>query len=148
MERIIKATMLAGLLPGLVSPIIWPAVVLFVEGRWPTWSVYPMAALTISFFAIIIALPCCVIFGSPALVGLEKIKLNKSAIAGATGFIIALVVYFLLAVSNNFSSLSPSWPLAAFFAANGAICAAVASSLSRTNKRVKADAQKTRVSYP
>ena len=55
MARIAKATSLAGLVSGLIAPIIWPFVVLLLDGAWPTWSVYPVAALTISFFAIIIA---------------------------------------------------------------------------------------------
>lgn len=139
MERIIKGTMLAGLLPGLMAPIIWPIVVLLVEGGWPTWSTYPMAALSISFFAIIIALPCCVGLGAPALFGLNKLNLNSPAIAGILGFTMALLIFFLFAVSNDYPTFSQSWPLATFFAINGAIAGTAASLLSRTNKQRNTD---------
>lgn len=56
MKQIIKANLLAGLSPGLVAPVIWPIVAFLVDGKFPTWSTYPMAALSISFFAIIIGL--------------------------------------------------------------------------------------------
>ncbi len=134
MERLIKSSFKAGLIPGLVAPIIWPLVVLLIEGRWPSWPAYPMAILPISLFAILIAAPSCLVLGAPALFVLERLNLNTPTIAGATGAIIALLIYFILSLVNEYPSVSQSWPLAVFFAIIGASCGATASKLSRTNK--------------
>lgn len=134
MKRIIKANLLAGLSPGLVAPVIWPIVAFLVDGKFPTWSTYPMAALSISFFAIIIGLVSCLVLGSPTLISLEKLNLNTPTSAGTSGFIIALFLYFLFTVSKEQSSITQSWPLGVFFAVLGGICGSTASLLSRTNK--------------
>lgn len=139
MARITKATFLAGLLSGLVAPLAWPFVVLLINGSWPTWSIYPMAALSISSFTIIIATPCSVVIGGATLFLLEKYDLNTLAITGLLGLITALLIYFLLAGANNYPSLSQSWPLAAFFAVIGLICGVVACYLSRSNNALKMD---------
>ena len=133
MTQIFKATLLSGLLSGLLAPFIWPFVVLLVDGSWPTWSVYPMAALAITFFAIIIATPCSVVFGSLALFFLEKHNLNTVAITGSLGLTSAVLLYLLVATGYSYPPLSHSWPLAAFFAIIGTTCGVLASYLSRTN---------------
>lgn len=148
MARIIKATLLAGLLSGLVAPIIWPFVVLLIDGAWPTWSVYPIAAIAVSFFAVIIATPCCIVLGGLAIFILEKHNLNTPAIIGLSGLISALLLYLLVATSNDYPSFSQSWPLAAFFAIIGSTCGALASHLSRTNKHFKMiRRKKTRLTF-
>lgn len=134
--KIIKGTIFAGLLPGVVSPILWPFVVLFFEGRWPDWSIYPMAVVGISFFAILIGLPCCIALGSPALFALDKLNLNTPTIAGIAGSVIAISFYFLLAHIHDYPPVSKMWPLAAFFACNGMACGAMASLGSRQNQSV------------
>jgi hypothetical protein len=138
MARITKATLLAGLLSGLIAPAIWPFVVLLIDGAWPTWSVYPVAALTISFFAIIVATPCCIVLGGLVLLALEQLNLNTPAISGILGLVSALLIYLLVATSYNYPSLSEFWPLAAFFVIIGSTCGALASYLSRTNESLKA----------
>ena len=141
MARIAKATLLAGLLSGVIAPIMWPFVGLLIDGTWPTWSVYPMAALTISFFAIIIATPCCIVLGGLVLLALEKLNLNTPAISGLSGLVLALLIYLLVATSYNYPSLSEFWPLAAFFAIIGSTCGALASYLSSTNKSLQPTAE-------
>ena len=131
MARITKATLLAGLLSGLVAPIVWPFIFLLVDGAWPTWSVYPMAALTISIFTIIIATPCCVFIGGTMLFFLEKYDLNTPIISGLLGLISALLIFFLATVGSKYPSFSESWPLAGFFALMVVICGMAASLISR-----------------
>ena len=141
--HIIKANFLAGLLSGVVAPVIWPLVVFLTEGGFPTWSSYPLAAVSIFAFAIIIGLAGCIIVGIPTISILEKNNINKPTIAGMSGLIMATIVFFVISIINNYPSLSQTWPLAAFFACMGALCGATASALSSTNKPLKNDAGKS-----
>lgn len=134
MARITKATLLAAVLSGLVAPIVWPFVILRIDGAWPTWSIYPMAALAISAFTVIISAPCCIVIGGTALFFLETHNFNAPIITGTLGLISSLVIFFLVGAGNNYPSLSQSWPLAAFFAVFGVFCGVAASLLSRTNE--------------
>lgn len=131
--RIIKSTVLAGLLTGLIAPLIWPVVIMLSKGQWPTWSIYPMAALTISLITIIITIPCSLIIGSPALFYLEKVNLNVPTVVGVLGLIVAFFMYLLVAEINNFPLITQAWPLAVFFSILGAINGVTSSMISRTN---------------
>ena len=139
MGRIIKSTLLAGLAPGVAAPIVWPAVVVLVEGKWPDWHVYPMAALAISSFSIFIAIPSCVTFGSVSLFILEKLDINTPAITGILGLILSLLLYLSIASVNDYPPISQAWPVAAFFSIMGAMCGVIASSVSCTNTALKRD---------
>ena len=132
--HIIKANFLAGLLSGVIAPVIWPLVVFFTEGKFPTWSAYPLAAVPIFTFTIILGFAGCIIIGIPTLSILEKHNINTPTIAGMSGLIFATIVFFAISVINNYPSLSLTWPLAAFFASIGAFCGFTASALARTNK--------------
>jgi len=135
--QIIKANIIAGLLSGVLAPIIWPLIVLLTEGKLPTWSSYPLAALSIFSFATILSLIGCIIIGIPTLLILENNKLNKPIIAGLSGLVAASVVFFIISISNNYPSLSQSWPLAAFFACIGGFCGFTASALTRRSRRTQ-----------
>ena len=132
--HIIKANFFACLLSGVIAPVIWPLVVFFTEGKFPNWSNYPLAAVSIFAFTIILSLAGCIIIGIPTLSILEKHNINTPTIAGMSGLILATIVFFAISVINNYPSVSQTWPLAAFFASMGAICGLTASALARTNK--------------
>ena len=137
--HIVKANVLAGLLSGVIAPVIWPLVVFFTEGKFPTWSSYPLTAVSIFAFTVILGVAGCIIIGIPTLLFLEKNNINKPAIAGMSGLIMATIVFFAISTFNNYPSLSQTWPLATFFACIGAICGATASALVHTSKAFKRD---------
>lgn len=86
--------------------------------------------------------------GSPVLFGLAKINRATPAVAGCKGFVAALAVYAIVAVTDNYPAWSTGWPLAGCFAVNGAVCGALAGSVWRGNARSKESARKPRAPFP
>jgi hypothetical protein len=139
MQRVLNATAISGFLPGIFAPIIWPFVVVLMQGSWPTWSVYPMAAISVAFFALVFSLPFNFVLGSLVIISLEKFNLNHPLIVGLLGGLTAFFVYMLLATFNDYPPLKQAWPLGGYFSILGVICGVAASHISRTNKALKSD---------
>lgn len=140
MGRVLKANLIAGVLPGIISPLLWPIVVFLVEGKFPDWVNYPIAAVSIMFFATIIGLAGGVLIGFPTLLLLEKAQLNKPVAAALIALLLVLAGYWVLGPSLAEAPFSQSWPVSLFLGLLGAICALVASRLSRPNQALETDA--------
>jgi len=141
--EMLKANLLSGLLPAVFSPLLWPFVVLFSEGHFPSWETYPNAALSISFFALLIGLCACLVLGFPSLMVLDRLDLNKPIIASIAGLILAIMLFLIITAGGKDATLSNLWTILIFFALLGAVCGAAASILSRTNKALKTDSKST-----
>ena len=137
--EMLKASFLSGLLPPVLAPALWPFVVLLSEGRFPSWEVYPTAALSIMFFALLIGICACVVLGFPCLVTLEKFNLNRPAITSIAGLLLSVMLFFMIDVGGEEATKNDLWPVLAFFAVLGAAWGAAASILSRPNKANSAD---------
>ena len=129
-SEIFKASFFAGLLPGLIVPLVWPFVILAVEGDFPSWSSYPMAILTISCFSVVIGLGACIIFGAPILWAASRLRLNIPLFLALIGGALGLILFLMVLRVPDISRLSESWPIATLFVLMAAICGYVASFLS------------------
>ncbi len=134
LPTVVTGAFLAGLMPGIIAPLAWPLVVMAVEGSFPDWSVYPSAAVVISLFAIFFGLMGSVFVGSPILVVLSRFNLNLPWLAAVFGVFVSLSAFAVIELPNGDWPISESWPLAVFFAINGAVCGYVASSYMHSNK--------------
>ncbi len=87
---------------------------------------------TVSFFALIIGLPACLLIGVPAVLLANQSGINNPIAMGMIGAVLSvgLAVVMLFAVDIDAVPLSEIWPLYAFFAVVGAACGACASALS------------------
>lgn len=132
-KRILMPSFLAGLLPGCLAPILFPFVVLLVEGRFPDWKNYPAAALTIALFGAVAGTIGSIALGVPSIFALEKLNLNKPPVVAAVGAVFGLLFFLLLGPEHGHVSLAQSWPIAAFVSLLAAVCGYSASKLSRFN---------------
>jgi hypothetical protein len=129
-SKIFKASIFAGLLPGLIVPLVWPFVVFAVEGDYPSWSSYPMAMLTISYFSVAIGLGACIILGVPILWAASRLRLNIPLFIALIGGALGLILFLMVLRVPDTSPSSESWPIATLFVLMAAICGYVASYLS------------------
>ena len=137
-ERILMASILTGLIPGFITPSLWPFVIYFVEGKFPDLANYPMAAVTIAFFAILIGLGSCLFLGFPTLLTLSKYKINRPLISSMIGMVFSLALFLIMfGTGQNQMTISESWPIATLFAILGLVCGTFASVMSRPNKSLK-----------
>ena len=137
MMGIVKATLVAGLIPGILVPVLWPLVVFLIEGKFPDGASYPMGAVAIAFFATLTGLVVSVGLGSLTLVCLEKYRLNNPILAAGAGFIVGVTVFWLAGPSLSQAPLGRSWPVYLFLGVLGAVCGSMASQLSRPSQRPK-----------
>ena len=122
---------LAGLMPGALAPILFPFVVLAVEGHFPSWETYPAAAITIAFFGIMAGTIGSIALGVPSLLALERLNLNRPPVVAAVGAAFGVLLFLLLGPDHRQAPLAQSWPIAAFVSALAAVCGYLASKLSR-----------------
>ena len=137
MKRIIKACFLAGLVPGVLAPFLWPLVVWLMEGELPNWSSYPVAAAGIFFFATILGLGVCGTIGVSCLLCLEKFKLNSPPLFAMLGFILGCAMLYMAGPDQLQTELPRSWPMYAFFGVLGAACGFTASYRSRSKIEIE-----------
>ena len=133
-----RACLLAGVVPALLSPVLWPLVVeLMAEGEG--LAVYSsgfetavIALGVVAFFALIIGLPACLLIGFPAVLLADQKGINRPTIMATIGAALSLGVYVVtsFAVGTDSVPLPEIWPLYAFFVIIGAACGACASALS------------------
>jgi hypothetical protein len=136
-KNILMTSFLAGLLPGVIAPILFPFVILIVEGHFPSWETYPAAAITIAFFGAMAGAIGSVVLGVPSLLALERLNLNRPPVAAAVGAVFGVLLFLLFGPDQKQASLAQSWPIAAFFSALAAVCGYFASKLSRPNKALQ-----------
>ena len=144
MKRILMTSFLAGLLPGVLAPILFPFVVLIVEGHFPSWEIYPVAAITIALFGVMAGTIGSIVLGVPSLLALERLNLNKPPVVAALGAIFGVLLFLLFGPDHRQASLAKSWPVAMFFSVLAAVCGYFASKLSRPNNALQPTSPLTR----
>lgn len=138
-QRLVLANLKAGVIPAIFSPIVWPFVVLAMEGEFPNWSTYPMATFTIILFALVVGIFGCMIIGMPTILILQKFNMNIPMVASVIGFISTMTLYLCFGPSLELAPIKQSWPIYLFLGVIGASCGYMASYLSRPNKRMQSD---------
>ncbi len=133
-KKILMTSFLAGLLPGVIAPILFPFVNLIVEGHFPSWEVYPAAAITIAFFGALAGTIGSIVLGVPVLLALERRNLNRPLVVAVVGAVFGVLLFLLFVHDQTQASLAQSWPIAVFFAVLAAACGYCASKLSRPSK--------------
>jgi hypothetical protein len=143
-KKILMTSFLAGLLPGAIAPILFPFVVLIVEGHFPTWETYPVAAITIALFGAMAGIIGSIVLGIPSLLVLERLNLNRPLVVAVVGAAFGALLFLLFGPDHRQVSLAQSWPIAAFFSILAAVCGYFASKLSRPNKALQPTSPLTR----
>jgi hypothetical protein len=133
-KNILMASFLAGLLPGVIAPILFPFVVLIVDGYFPSLEIYPAAAISIAFFGAMAGTIGSIVLGVPSLLALERINLNRPPVVAAVGAVFGVLLFMLFGSDQKQAPLAQSWPIAAFISFLAAVCGYFSSKLSRPNK--------------
>lgn len=132
-RTILKACLFAGLLPGVLAPLLWPFVPTLMDGKSMNWGLVLFSLFPVSIFALIGGLLGCLVLGVPVLVLLEKYGINRPIISIMVGSALGLLIALTWSLPAE-RSLVSSWPFVLFFIILGAACAGLASYLCRPNK--------------
>jgi hypothetical protein len=130
-NHLFRNVLLAGLLPGIVAPLLWPAVVYLAAGRLPAWHTYPSAALAMAFVAVLVGLSVAAFIGFPVLLALRRYRLNRPWLAALIGALLAVILAYVYGPWEERSGSLPTWPVYLFMLLLGALCGATASLLTR-----------------
>jgi hypothetical protein len=132
-----KSSLLGGAVAGLFAPVLWPFVVLAMEGRIADWYTLLSGLVAVAGFAFIIGLAVSLVVGLPVLLLLHRFSLERPLIVVGAGALIST-----LALSKFMAWPISVWPVYSCGAMGGGLCAFVAVVHMRSNPSFKRGALK------
>ena len=129
LDELVRACFLAGLLPAILAPILWPFVLISEGNGIPTLPL--VAIMSISGMALLGGMIGCLLVGIPSIYAADRLGVNRPKVMSIIGAAVSVAVLFIVMWAAGHTPPLQSWPVFVFFAAIGASCGAVASRLSR-----------------
>jgi len=124
--RFFRASFVGGLFPAILAPMLWPIVVLLIEGNLVSFS----GLFYVLGIALIVGLSLALAIGFPMLLMLDYFHVNNTATAGVMFSLLAFFLFVYPPV-EGIGGLIERWPLVGFFSLLGGSAGAIASYLSR-----------------
>ena len=129
LDELVRACFLAGLLPAILAPILWPFVLISEGNGIPTLPL--VAIMSISGMALLGGMICCLLVGIPSIYAADRLGVNRPMVMSIVGVAVSIAVLFISMWAGGNTPPLQSWPVFVFVAVIGASCGAVASRLSR-----------------
>ena len=131
----LKSALFTGAAAGLFAPLLWPFVVLAMQGRVADWYLLFSGLVAVAGFALLVGLVVSLFVGFPALLLLHEFALEQPFVVIGVSALIST-----LTLSKFMSWPIGLWPLYSFAVALGGLCGFVACLHIRANHAVKRDA--------
>ena len=132
LDELVRACVLAGFVPVILAPLLFPFLVAYDRGGLPLLD--PLAYLAIAFFALIFGLGMCLVVGLPAIFIADKVGWNNPIAMAAVGAALPVAADFVYRHDVGDHLRSTDWAYYLFIAVIGASCGAVASRQSLRHK--------------
>jgi hypothetical protein len=131
-SRIAFGCLISGLVPGVLAPALWPAVVAVTKGQSfiDAYGVTVTEILAIAAIAVIGGLAGCLLVGIPVLAVLERLNANRPYIAAIIGALVAWIAWIVFGSVRQESLGTADWAIPLFLALIGAVCGGLASLIS------------------
>ena len=129
LDELMRACFLAGFVPAILAPILWPLVLMSAENGIPRLPL--VAVMSISGMALLGGMIGSLLVGLPSICIADRLGLNRPMVMSAIGAVLSVAVLFVSMWGAGNAPPFESWPVFVFFAVIGASCGAVASRLSR-----------------
>ncbi len=123
-SRFAGACFVAGFIPAILAPMLWPVVLFFAPGQSGSSGLSLTAIIAIAGIAFLIGMGLCLVVGLPTILLLDAVGLNKPAISALAGAILSCAIYFF---GVGGASTANIWPSYVFVAIIGACCGAAIS---------------------
>lgn len=130
----LKSALFAGAAAGLFAPLLWPFVVLAMQGRIADWHVLLSGLVAVAGFGLLVGLVVSLFVGFPILLLLHKFALEQPLVVMGAGALIST-----LTLSEFMSWPIRLWPLYSFAVALGGLCGFVAWLCMRPHPASKRD---------
>lgn len=137
---VLKASLIAGLIPAILSPITWHILLYLYYGKQSIFSIFDVffiKILTIIYFSVIFGEIGCLLIGFPGMLVLEKLHINNIYISGFLGASVGIIPPLIIG-PHTIHDFKEDWPFFIFIAFNGCVCGMAMSFLiNRDRKRAK-----------